>query len=55
MLTSSRICNRPKYVSIVFAPETMRSSMMSSAECARKWYFKDGDGAGKGLDGFVGG
>jgi hypothetical protein len=34
-------------VSIVFAPETIRSSIMSRAEWARKWYFRDGDGWGR--------
>jgi len=42
-------------VSIVFAPETIRSSIMSSAECARKWYFKEAEGEGRGVDGFAGG
>ena len=37
-------CRRPKYVSIVFTPETIRSSIMSRAECARKWYLRDGEG-----------
>ena len=55
MLTSSRICRRPKYVSMVFAPETMRSSMMSRDEWARKWYFSDGDGEGRGVGACVGG
>jgi hypothetical protein len=46
--TSSRTCSSPKYVSTVFAPETILSSMMSRAEWARKWYFKEGDGSGRG-------
>jgi len=28
---------------------------MSSAECARKWYFREGEGDGRGVDGFAGG
>ena len=49
-LTSSTTCNRPKYVSIVLWPESIRSSMISRALCARKWYFSEGDGAGSGGD-----
>lgn len=37
-------------MSIVFAPETIRSSIMSRAEWARKWYFREGDGWGRGDD-----
>ena len=44
-LTSSTTCNRPKYVSIVLWPESILSSMISRALCARKWYFSEGDGA----------
>jgi len=42
-------------VSIVLAPETIRSSIMSKAEWARKWYFSDGDGSGRSVDGLTGG
>jgi hypothetical protein len=33
---------------MVFCPEEIRSSMMSRAECARKWYFRlGGHGGGR--------
>jgi hypothetical protein len=47
-LTFSRTCSSPKYVSTVFAPETILSSMMSRAEWARKWYFREDEGSGRG-------